>query len=129
MGGRSGKQSDRERIRAIRQGIEAAENAGDPEAFGQYLADDVAMKPAAGPHRQGFEAVVEFHREHFDTYDIEVEFAIEAITVVGDLASEQGTYTATLTSRQDGRSSTGGGECLYVYERDSDEWNITRMSW
>lgn len=74
--------------------------------------------------------VVAFHRDHFATYDIEVEFSIEEISVLGDLAVERGTYSATFV-RTDGRESRdGGGDYLYVYERRSEgTWEIIRMSW
>jgi uncharacterized protein (TIGR02246 family) len=117
-------------IRDIRREIEQAENAGDAGAFGRPLADDVAMVPADGPRRSGINEVVEFHRDHFDTYDIDVSFDIEKICVVGDLAIERGSYSATLVPVEGGDPRDGGGDYLYVYERQPDSgWQIIRMSW
>ncbi len=124
------KRSAEAAIREIRREIEQAENAGDPEAFGRPLADDVAMVPADGPRRSGIKEVVEFHRDHFDTYDIDVSFDIGEISVVGGLAVECGTYSATLVPEDGGDPREGGGDYLYVYERQPGSgWEIIRMSW
>lgn len=119
-----------DQIRQIRRDIERAENAGDADAFGAHLADDVAMLPAQGPQRTGVEDVVEFHRDHFGTYDIDVTFSIDDVTALGDLAVERGTYSATLVPADGGEPRDGDGDYLYVYERRSDAgWKIVRMSW
>lgn len=121
---------DREEIWEIRRAIERAENAGDAAAFSDYLDKNVEMLPASGPHRVGRDAVIEFHRDHFETYDIDVTFSIDAITVVGDLAVEHGTYTGTLSPTDGGEPRDSDGEYLYVYERQLDgSWQISRMSW
>lgn len=126
----TGSLDDRNGIKDIRREIERAENAGDADAFGNHLADDVAMLPASGPRRDGVEAVIAFHRDHFETYDIDVEFTIDEITILGDLAVERGTYAATLTPTDGSEPREGGGSYLYVYERHPDRgWQIIRMSW
>lgn len=130
MGDNGNSTDDKEAIRKIRREIEQAENAGDAEAFGDHLADEVAMLPTSGPRHKGVGDVVAFHRNHFDTYDIDVEFAIDDISVLGDLAVELGTYAATLVPADGSEPRDGGGEYLYVYERHSDgAWKIIRMSW
>lgn len=117
-------------IRRIRQDIERAENSGDADAFAEHLAEDVAMLPSSGPRRDGIDEVVAFHRDHFDTYDINVEFSIEEITVLGDLAVERGRYSATLVPSDGGDPRDGGGDYIYVFERQSGgTWEIIRMSW
>lgn len=130
MGANGNAANDRVEIQKIRQDIETAENAGDVAAFGEHLADEVAMLPASGPRHAGIDDVVAFHRDHFDTYDIDVSFSIDTITILGDLAVEHGTYTATLSPVDGGEPRDGGGEYLYVYERQPNEdWKIMRMSW
>lgn len=117
-------------IRQIRRDIEQAENAGDAAVFGRHLAEDAAMLPDSGPHHEGVEEIVEYHRNHFETYDIDVEFTIDEISTLGDLAVEQGTYSATLVPTEGREPREGGGNYLYVYERDSQgDWKILRMSW
>lgn len=130
MGEATDSSDDRDKIRKIRREIELAENTGDADAFGEYLADEVAMLPASGPRHAGVDEVVEFHRTHFETYDIDVEFSIEELTLLGDLAVEHGTYTASLVPTDGSEPQDGGGEYLYVYERHPERgWQIIRMSW
>lgn len=100
----------KDEIKRIRRDIERAEQAGDADAFAEHLADDVAMLPASGPRREGIENVVEFHRDHFDTYEIDVGFFIEEISVLGDLAVERGTYSATLVPTDGSKPRDGGGD-------------------
>lgn len=117
-------------IRRIRREIERAENEGDADAFGTHFADNVVQLPVEMPTATGAEAVVEFHRELYNTYDIDIEFTIDDITILGDLAVEHGTYTATLTPTDGDDPEDAGGDYLYVFERNSaGAWKITRMSW
>lgn len=120
----------KDEIKRIRRHIERAEQAGDADAFAEHLADDVVMLPASGPRRDGIDEVVAFHREHFNTYDIDVAFSVDEITVLGDLGVERGTYEATLIPTDGSKPRDGGGDYLYVYERNpASEWEIIRMSW
>lgn len=109
----------KDEIKRIWRDIERAEQAGYPDAFSELLADDVAMLPASGPRRDGIDEVVEFHRDHFNTYDIDVAFSIDEITVLGNLAVERGTYEATLVPTDGVESRDGGGDYLYVFECNS----------
>lgn len=130
MDGNTQNDRDKGQIEQIRRDVERAENEGDADAFAQHLGDDVAMLPSSGPRRDGIDEVVAFHRDHFDTYDIDVEFSITEITVLGDLAVERGTYSATLVPTDGSESRDGGGDYLYVFERQSEgTWKIIRMSW
>lgn len=120
----------RDQIREIRRDIEQSEITGDAELLGRHLADEVVMMPANGPRLAGAREVTDFHREHFETYDIDVAFTIDEVTVLGDLAVERGTYKATLVPTGGGDPRDGAGDYLYVYERDSEGlWKIIRLSW
>ena len=116
-------------IRRIRAAVEDAERRLDAAAFGRLFTDDVAMLPPGNPIH-GAADVEQFHRELYRSFTaLDVEFDINQISILGDLAVETGSYTAA-SVRQDGTADTSRGRYIYVYERQPDEgWKILRMSW
>lgn len=116
-------------IRQIRVAVEEAERELDAQALGKLFTEDIAMLP---PHNRidGADQVEQFHRELYqELRALEVDFQIEQIQVLGDLAIETGTYTFE-SVRRNGTESQGGGKYIYTYERQpSDDWKIHRMSW
>jgi ketosteroid isomerase-like protein len=72
----------------------------------------------------------EFHRRLYEWFrGLEVNFDIERVHVLGDLAVEIGTCTAKST-RHDGVTGEDGGRYIYTYERQPEGvWKIHRMSW
>ena len=116
-------------IRQIRVAVEEAEKKLDAEALGRLFTKDIAMVPP-GNRIDGAEHVEQFHQELYqELRALDVDFQIEQIQVLGDLAIESGTYTFE-SVRRDGTESHGGGKYIYTYERQpSGGWKIHRMSW
>ena len=121
--------SDATAIRRIRAAVEEAERELDAEALGRMFTDDIAMLPPRN-RIDGAEHVERFHRELYqDLRTLDVDFQIEQIQVLGDLAIETGTYTFE-SARRDGTENRGGGKYIYTYERHPPGgWKIHRMSW
>lgn len=120
-----------EEIRQIRRDVERAENEQDGVLLGKHFADDVVMTPTEGPQIVGSNAVVEYHRDLYEDWgEMDVEFSIEEITILGGLAVEMGSYEFTMRPPDEDDVQHGGGEYLYTYERQSDgTWKIQQMSW
>ena len=116
-------------IRQIRIAVEEAERNLDAEALGRLFTQDVAMLPTDN-RIDGADQVEQFHRDLYQRFRaLEVNFQIEQIQVLGDLAIETGTYTSEST-RNDGTENQGGGNYIYTYERQqTGDWKIHRMSW
>lgn len=73
--------------------------------------------------------IEDFHRQFFEQNELNEQFSVERIVVLGDLAVEFGTYSYEIISKDDGSVRTGGGRYLYTYDRDdSGRWKIHRMS-
>jgi uncharacterized protein (TIGR02246 family) len=127
--GRSAQGADEAAIRRIRAAVEDAEKRLDAHAFGRLFTEDVAMLPP-GNRIDGATAVEDFHRKLYERFRVlEVDFDIEQVHVLGDLAVETGTYTAKSIQR-DGTMAEGGGRYVYTYERQPEgDWKIHRMSW
>jgi len=120
-----------EEIRRIRRAVEEAEIDLDSGAFGELLADDVAMMPVNGPELKGSKKVISYHRDLYAGLDVlDIAFSIEDITVLGGIAVEKGAYKARLVPKGDGDPQDISGQYLYTYEKDSSgAWKIHRMSW
>lgn len=124
-----GDESDVAEILGIRGRIEEAVSRGDARGPAELFADDIAMLPD-GSRVHGSREVEEYHRQLFEQVEVNEQFSVERIIVLGDLAVEFGTYSYEATSKDDGRVQRGGGRYLYTYDRDeSGRWEIHRMSW
>lgn len=120
-----------EQIRQIRRDIERVENEQDGTLLGKHLAKDVVMSLTDGPHITGDNSAVEYQLDILeDLEEIDVEFSIEEITIIGGIAVERGSYELTMTPPDDDEPQHDGGEYLYTYERGSDgTWKIQQMGW
>lgn len=121
--------NDAAAIRQTRVAVEEAERELDAEALGRLFTEDISMLPPEN-RIDGAEHVEQFHRELYQGLRaLDVDFQIEQIQVLGDLAIETGTYIFE-SVRRDGTENRGGGKYIYTYERQpSGGWKIHRMSW
>ena len=123
------RDSDVAAIRRVRVAVEEAERHLDAEALSKLFTEDIAMLPPDN-RIKGAAQVEQFHRELYqELQNLNVDFQIEQIQVLGDLAIETGTYTFQ-SVRRNGTESQGGGQYIYTYERlPTGGWGIHRMSW
>lgn len=131
MKGDHGHNGASEQIKRIREEVEQAVNELNVEHLGNHFADDVAMIPEDGPRIVGVDAVKDFHRDLYGTViEMDIEFTIENITVIGGVAVEEGTYQQKIVRSDEGESTQASGNYLYTYERGQDgSWEIHRLSW
>lgn len=120
-----------EQIARIREDVERAVNELDIRRLENHFADDVAMIPVDESRIAGAEAVVEYHRDLYETViEMDIEFSIENITIVGGLAVEEGTYRQKIIQSGDDDPKHSTGVYLYTYDRVEDgSWKIHRLSW
>lgn len=124
-----GDQRDVSEILTIRKRVEEAANRGDAHNLAELFTDDIAMLPD-GNRVHGASEVEEYHRQLFEQVEVDEQFSVERIIVLGDLAVEFGTYSYEMTSKNDGSVRRGGARYLYTYDKDeSGQWKIHRMSW
>lgn len=127
------RQSDgaTDEIARIREDVERAVNELDIRGLETHFADDVAMLPEDQPRIAGAEAVLEYHRDIYETVtEMDIEFSIEDISIVGGLAVEEGTYRQKIVRSGDDDPKYSNGVYLYTYDRVQDgPWQIHRLSW
>ena len=121
----------------IRERLVAAENAGDPGAFEQLLADDAVIMPPNVMALEGKTACLEFIRSVMA--DVKEEFASHQITfrsaeliVTPEIAIDRGTFVHRLTPNT---SELHTADCvetgcyLWIHMRAPDRtWRVSRMT-
>jgi ketosteroid isomerase-like protein len=124
--------SDADAIAAVRQGLEAAENAFDADAAGALMADDVVCMVPDFPVQEGKEASVAFMRDimgwssaHFERH---VTYVSAEVVITGDQAFDRGAFSFRVTPRSGGDTEEVTGKYLWLLRRTSHgAWRVTRL--
>ena len=117
---------------AVRQILEAAENAGDPEAVIALLADDAVLMVPDFPVQAGREACAAFLREVMPSLHEEFErrasYSSDDVAEAGDMAIDRGTFVIDVRPRAGGDVSQVTGKYLWMLRRSAaGEWRVTHM--
>lgn len=124
---------DSRELDALRDRFIAADRAGDAEAMGQLLTDDVVvLHPYCGVF-EGRAAAVGFMRqvlaEVHDQFDKRSSYWRIELIVSDDLAIERGRFAQDLTAKDGGEPHRDEGMYLWVYLRSADKhWKLARIA-
>lgn len=123
-------QQDVEAIGAIRERTMQAENDGDADFFDTACTEDVVVMPPHMPAVVGRGAAVGFMREFLGQFDMAIQYVSEETRIHGDMASDRGTYSQTLTAKAGGAPIPENGKFLWLYSREPDGfWKMSRVMW
>lgn len=119
-------------IAALREALEAAENACDADAAAALLAEDAVVMVPDFPVQEGRAACAELMREmmgwlsaHFHRH---IAYVSAEITVLGNMAFDRGTFSFTVSPRSGGDSAQVRGKYLWLLRRTAAEtWTIARL--
>ena len=119
-------------IDALRQTLEAAENAGDPETAATLLAEDAVMMVPDFPVQEGKDACAAFLRDMMpalhEQFDRHVTYSSEEVSVTGDMAIDRGTFSFTVSPRSGGDPEQVTGKYLWILRRSTaGPWRIARL--
>ena len=117
---------------AVRQILEAAENAGDPEAVIALLEDDAVLMVPDFPVQAGREACAAFLRDVMPSLHEEFErrasYSSDDVAEAGGVAIDRGTFVIDVRPRAGGDASQITGKYLWMLRRSAaGEWKITHM--
>jgi len=117
-------------VRAVAEGIIAADNARDIErVLGYYAADAILMPPGEQPVT-GREAIRPRYEGLFAEFNPAIEAHIEEICAGNDLAIVRGHNGGRLVPRAGGAARTLNDVYLMVLHRNAEgEWRISRLMW
>jgi ketosteroid isomerase-like protein len=117
-------------VRAIAEGIVAADNARDiGRVLAYYAADAVLMPPGEPPVTDAAE-IRRRYEGLFERFDPAIEARIEEICIDGALAVVRGHNGGRLASRQGGDARLLDDVYLMVLRPDGEDgWRISRLMW
>jgi ketosteroid isomerase-like protein len=119
-------------LHAMRERLEAAENAFDPGPIAEVMADDVVLMVPNEPVQSGKAEAAAFIarilEEQQAWFDRHVTYVSDEVSVRGDTAFDRGTFSFTVIAKHDGRTTEATGKYLWVYARAaSKEWMLWRL--
>ena len=112
-------------IAALREALEAAENASDADAAVALLTDDAVVMVPDFPVQEGRAACASFMREimgwltaHFVRH---IAYVSAEVVVIDDMAFDRGTFVFTVSPRSGGDSTQVTGKYLWLLRRTAAE--------
>lgn len=127
-----GRAADVGGLAAIRQALQAAENAADADAAVALFADDVVAMVPDFPVQEGRAACAAFMRDVMRwlsaRFDRHIVYTSAEAVVAGDMAFDRGTFSATVSPKAGGEISHVTGKYLWLLRRTGAEpWRIARL--
>src|SRR5687768_5779610 len=96
-------------VAAVREALEAAENAGDADAAAALLTDDAVVMVPDFPVQEGKAACASFMREIMGwlsaQFDRHITYVSAEIVVMGNMAFDRGTFSFTVAPKSGGDST------------------------
>jgi uncharacterized protein (TIGR02246 family) len=124
--------TDARAIGALRQALQAAENAADADAAAALFADDVVAMVPDVPVQEGKAACTAFMRgimgELSARFIRHITYVSDEVSVVGETAFDRGTFAFTIAPRSGGEPSRVTGKYFWLLTRlGAGEWRVTRL--
>jgi uncharacterized protein (TIGR02246 family) len=117
-------------VRAVAEGIAAADNARDIGRVLDYYAEDAILMPPGEPPVTDRAEIRNRYDTLFGGFDPKIETHVDEICVEGALAVVRGHNGGWLVAREVGRTRQLNDVYLMVLRRDPDgTWRITRLMW
>lgn len=117
-------------VRAVVEGIIAADNAGDLERVLGYYADDAMLLPPNEEPIRGKAAIRPRYEGLFQAFLPEIVGDIDELQVAGEWAFVRGRNRGRLTPRAGGEPRTLNDVYLMLLRRDEGgSWRIAHLIW
>ena len=116
-------------VRAVAEGIIAADNERDIVRVLAFYADDAIWLPPNEPPLTETAVIRQRYEGLFQDFDPHIEGRIDEICVEGGLAFVRGHNGGWLVSRVGGRSRELDDVYLMVLRQDGGDWKISRLMW
>jgi len=100
--------------------FDSCARTGALDVFMGYVADSVVSLMPDQPATVGKEAVREFYRNFYGTFDIEMRHAPIETSAIGDLVVTRGNASGTLTPKSGGPPMPFNNKYLMIFRRQAD---------
>lgn len=119
-----------EAVEALAADVGAALNAGDSERLGALFADDGIFVSGAAPAATGRNAIVARYGESLRYLDYDVALRADETTQLGEVATQHGTLSGTVTVTTSDAKLPVEGQFIHVARRQAGGgWSISRAGW
>jgi ketosteroid isomerase-like protein len=124
--------SDSNAIAAIRQALEAAENASNSDAAAALMTNDAVLMVPDFPVQEGKIPCARFLQNVMGwiatQFDRHITYVSAEVTVIGDMAFDRGTFSCTVSPKSGGDSTQVTGKYLWLLRRTPlESWKIARL--
>lgn len=119
-------------VAAVRDALEAAENAGDADAAAALLTEDAVLLVPDFPVQEGKEACTVFMREIMGWLSTQfhrhIAYVSAEIVVIGDMAFDRGTFSFRVSPASGGDATVVTGKYLWLLRRTAaSPWQVARL--
>lgn len=119
-------------INAVRDALQSAENASDPDAAAALLAEDAVLMVPDFPVQEGRTACLAFLRDVMgwlaENFERRVQYDSAEIAVEGDTAFDRGTFSFTVMPKPGGGTLQTTGKYLWILRRSATgSWMVSRL--
>jgi uncharacterized protein (TIGR02246 family) len=122
-----GKGAARAEIEQLLGSYEAALNAGDVPGVLKVYGPDPVVMTAERPAAVGAPAVEEFYTGTFRAIDLDLDFKVEEVKVLGhDWAMLRSTSTGTMKINANGAEIPSSFQELFLVRKDGGKWKFVR---
>ena len=123
---------DTKAIGAVREALQSAENAHDPDAAAALLTEDAVLMVPDFPVQEGKPACLAFLRDVMgwlaENFERSIGYDSAEIAVDGDNAFDRGTFSFTVTPRSGGETTRTTGKYLWMLKRSvTGPWRVSRL--
>jgi ketosteroid isomerase-like protein len=100
--------------------FDSCARTGALDVFMGYSADDIVALMPDQPAMVGKEAVREFYRDFYGSFDVEMQHAPVETDVIGDLVISRGAASGSLTPKAGGQPMPFNNKYLMIFRRQGD---------
>ena len=121
--------NDEAAVRAVVEGIIAADNVENIERVIGYYADDAILLAPDGADVVGQTAIRDHYRSLFASVDLAIQSRIDDIAIAAGLAVVRGLNTVSAIAAGSEQGSCTASKDLMTLERRDVEWKISQLMW
>ncbi len=123
-------EADGEALRALIRQFDADFKAGNLDGVIALYADDAVQMPPNSPIVIGKDSLRSGYEGFLEANTVEISSTVEDIQVSGDWAFLRLSFTDSITPKDGGDTTTGGGKWVLIFERQADRsWRIATEIW
>jgi uncharacterized protein (TIGR02246 family) len=119
--------ADTSGVDKIREAFMEAFIASDAARVADLYTADAVIMPQNQPAMTGHDAILNYNKGFFDTFNAKLTLTPEETKIFGDMAFDRGTYTMELTPKAGGAAIMDDGKYLVLLQHQADgSWKVFR---